>query len=65
MEENKTKPSEKEVEIAIKKMVNLNELFLDSVKFNKCDESYEKYQYVSLELRKLIWILIKYFDIDC
>ena len=46
-------------------MVNLNELFLDSVKFNKCDESYEKYQYVSLELGKLIWILIKYFDIDC
>ena len=46
-------------------MVNLNELFLDSVKFNKCVESYEKYQYVSLELGKLIWILIKYFDIDC
>ena len=40
------KPCVADVKIAIKKMVNLNELFLDSVKFNKCDESYEKYQYV-------------------
>lgn len=57
------KPGIADVKRAVRKMVNLNELFLDSVKFNKC-ESYEKYQYVSLELGKLIWILMKYFDID-
>ncbi len=63
MEENNEILDLSDVKIAIKKMLNLNDLFLDSVKFNQC-ECYEKYKYVSLELSKQLWVLIDYFDIE-
>ena len=63
MEENNEILDMSDVKIAVKKMLNLNDLFLDSVKFNQC-ESYEKYKYVSLELSKQLWVLIDYFDIE-
>ncbi len=63
MEENKKNIDLRDVKHTVQKMINLNELFLDSVKFNQC-ECYEKYQYVSLELSKLLWILTEYFEIE-
>ena len=63
MEENNEIPDLRDAKNAVKNMINLNELFLDSVKFNQC-ECYEKYQYVSLELSKLLWILTEYFEIE-
>lgn len=63
MEENNEIPDLRDAKSAVKKMINLNELFLDSVKFNQC-ECYEKYQYVSLELSRLLWTLTEYFEIE-
>lgn len=63
MKECNEKPDLRYVKLAVKKMGYLNDLFLDSVKFNQC-ECYQKYQYVSLELSKLIWILMEYFEIE-
>ncbi len=63
MEENNETPDLRDAKNAVKKMINLNELFLDSVKFNQC-ECYEKYQYVSLELSRLLWTLTEYFEIE-
>ena len=56
------KPSFEEAKKAIQKMYSLNSLFLDSVKYNKC-ECLEKYSYVSDEFFNLLWILILYFEI--
>ncbi|CCY62933.1 MAG: hypothetical protein ACLSA2_02360 [Candidatus Gastranaerophilaceae bacterium] len=63
MEENNTKPDIDDVTRALKKMLNLNSLFFDSVKYNKC-ECYDKYQYVSVEFDKLIWVILDYFQIE-
>lgn len=63
MEENNETPDLRDAKNAVKKMINLNELFLDSVKFNQC-ECYEKYQYVLLELSRLLWTLTEYFEIE-
>ena len=37
MEENNEILDLSDVKIAVKKMLNLNDLFLDSVKFNQCE----------------------------
>ena len=63
MDKNIEKPSLIEAQNAVKKILNLNDLFLDSVKFNQC-ECFEKYQYVSLEFGRQIWILIQYLNIE-
>lgn len=47
---------------AVKKMIDLNELFLDSVKFNSC-ECADKYSYVSMEFGKLTWVMAEYLGI--
>lgn len=52
----------KEAKIAVEKMIYLNELFLDSVKYNSC-ECVDKYSYVSLEFGKLFWVLAEYLGI--
>ena len=43
MEENKKNIDLRDVKHTVQKMINLNELFLDSVKFNQC-ECYEKFR---------------------
>ncbi len=63
MEEYNTKPEIEDAKKALINMLNLNSLFLDSVKYNNC-ECYDKYQYVSLQFDKLIYVLINYFEID-
>lgn len=57
------KPTLKEVVKTIKNMVNLNDLFHDSIKHNRCECSF-KYEYVAKEMEDYIWVLVEYFEID-
>ncbi|MBP3924455.1 hypothetical protein J6E39_04355 [bacterium] len=52
-----------DVKITLKKMVNLNSVFYDSVRYNQC-EGLDKYLYVSLTMGQYIWKLAQDLNVE-